>query len=222
MLSPDNPSAGAEFATLWPIKRMPVLRDGEQTLMEASIIIEHLDRQHSGPVRLLPEDPKQALRVRFIDRVFDNYIMTPMQRIVADYIRSPDIRDPHGVADARKLLDTTYQWLETSFVEFRLGLRRFQPGRLRRGAVPVLCRLGAADRGGLPEAARLSRAPVGAAILRTRGGGGAAVSPTVSTGRTGSRLSVPNLKCAPAGRKARGTAPSLFWRRAAQGARHRA
>jgi glutathione S-transferase len=117
MLSPDNPAAGAEFATLWPLKRMPVLHDGEQTLMEASIIIEHLDRQHRGPVAFLPDDPKQALRVRLMDRVFDNYIMTPMQRIVADYIRSPDIRDPHGVADARKLLDTTYRWLETSFVD---------------------------------------------------------------------------------------------------------
>ena len=52
MLSPDNPSAGAEFAKLWPLRRMPVLRDGEQTVMEATVIVEHLDLCHRGAVRL--------------------------------------------------------------------------------------------------------------------------------------------------------------------------
>jgi glutathione S-transferase len=112
MLSPDNPSAGAEFATLWPLRRMPVLRDGEQTLMEATVIVEHLDLRHPGPVRLLPADPQVALRVRFMDRVFDNYVMTPMQKIVGDHLRPAQARDPHGVAEAHTLLDTTYRWLE--------------------------------------------------------------------------------------------------------------
>jgi glutathione S-transferase len=111
-LSRDNPAAGAEFATLWPLRRMPVLRDGEQTLMEATVIIEHLDLHHPGPARLLPADPRAAVRVRFMDRVFDNYVMTPMQKIVGDYLRPADARDPHGVADAHKLLDTSYAWLE--------------------------------------------------------------------------------------------------------------
>ena len=71
---------------------MPVLRDGEQTLMEATVIIEHLDLHHPGPARLLPADPKAALRVRFMDRVFDNYVMTPMQRIVGDHLRPAAIR----------------------------------------------------------------------------------------------------------------------------------
>ena len=51
MLSPDNPAAGAEFVNLWPLRRMPVLRDGEQALMETTIIIEHLDLCHAGPAR---------------------------------------------------------------------------------------------------------------------------------------------------------------------------
>jgi glutathione S-transferase len=114
MLSPDNPSAGAEFASLWPIKRMPVLRDGERLLIEATVIIEYLDLRHRGPVRLMPEDHNDALCVRFLDRVFDNYIMTPMQKIVGDHLRQKDARDPHGVAEARALLDTTYAWLETN------------------------------------------------------------------------------------------------------------
>lgn len=43
-----------------------------------------------------------------MDRVFDNYVMTPMQRIVLDRIRPKDQLDRHGVAEACKLLDTAY------------------------------------------------------------------------------------------------------------------
>ena len=119
MLSRDNPAAGAEFVNLWPLRRMPVLRDREQTLMEATIIIEHLDLRHPGPARLLPADPQAALRARFMDRVFDNYVMTPMQKIVGDHLRPTEARDPHGVAEAHKLLDTTYGWLEQTLQDQR-------------------------------------------------------------------------------------------------------
>ncbi|RZL03296.1 MAG: glutathione S-transferase family protein [Rubrivivax sp.] len=105
-------TAGQEFAALWPIKRMPVLTDGDRTLMEASIIIEYLGLHHPGPVRLIPQDAGAALDVRFMDRFFDNYVMTPMQRIVADFIRPPDQRDARTVLEAKALLDDAYQWLD--------------------------------------------------------------------------------------------------------------
>ena len=34
-----------------------------------------------------------------MDRFFDNYVMTPMQKIVFDAIRARGARDPHGVAE---------------------------------------------------------------------------------------------------------------------------
>jgi glutathione S-transferase len=43
-----------------------------------------------------------------VDRFFDNYIHTPMQKIVGDGLRDPKERDPRGVAEARTLLDTAY------------------------------------------------------------------------------------------------------------------
>ena len=91
---------------------MPVLVDGGGTVMEASIIIEYLGLHHSGPVRLIPEDARAALDVRLMDRVFDNYVMTPMQRIVADALRPAEKREPYGVTEARALLDTAYAWLD--------------------------------------------------------------------------------------------------------------
>jgi glutathione S-transferase len=103
-----------EFAALWPLRKMPVLVDGDRTIVEASIIVEHLDLQHARAARLLPHDARAALEVRTLDRCFDNYLMTPMQKIVADAIRSADVRDPHGVREARDLLERTYRWLDTS------------------------------------------------------------------------------------------------------------
>ena len=105
--------AWRELALLWPVARMPVLIDAEQTIAEATVIIEHLALHHPGPVQLLPADPSAALNVRFMDRVFDNYVMTPMQRMVGNNLRPADKRDGFGVTEARALLDKYYGWLET-------------------------------------------------------------------------------------------------------------
>jgi len=102
----------AELEALWPIKRFPVLVDDDRTIMEAIVIIEHLGLYHPGPVRLIPQDPKEALEVRLMDRFFDNYVMTPMQKIVFDCIRQEKDRDPCGVAEARAMLDRAYGWLD--------------------------------------------------------------------------------------------------------------
>jgi glutathione S-transferase len=109
---PDSEKIAAEFAERWPLRKMPVLVDAGRTVVEATIIIEHLQLFHPGRVRLLPEDARAALDVRTLDRFFDNYVMTPMQKIVADAIRKPEQRDPQGVSDARALLDTAYRWLD--------------------------------------------------------------------------------------------------------------
>jgi glutathione S-transferase len=117
MLSSGAPENGREFATLWPIQHMPLLRDGDLSVMESTIIIEHLHLFHPGQVQLVPDDPKKALKTRFMDRVFDNYVMTPVQRIVFDRIRPPEARDAHGVADAKARLDTAYAWLDHEIVK---------------------------------------------------------------------------------------------------------
>ncbi|MGK4007364.1 glutathione S-transferase family protein [Sorangium sp. So ce1036] len=112
MLAPGHEDAVAEHEALWPLKRMPVLVDDGRTVVEASIIVEHLDLHHPGAVRLIPEDRRAALDVRMMDRFFDNYVMTPVQKIVGDRIRSAERRDPQGVAEARELLDVAYRWLD--------------------------------------------------------------------------------------------------------------
>jgi glutathione S-transferase len=112
LLDAANPGALAAWAAAWPLRKMPVLVDGERTVVEASIIVEYLDLHHPGKVRMIPADPRAALAVRTLDRFFDNYVQTPMQKIVGDALRAPAERDATGVAQARALLETAYAWLD--------------------------------------------------------------------------------------------------------------
>jgi glutathione S-transferase len=114
MLAPGDAEAAAEHEALWPLKRIPVLVDARRTVVEASVIIEYLDLHHPGSVRLVPKNLRAALDVRMMDRFFDNYIMTPMQKIVLDSMRAAKNRDCQGVIEARQLLDTAYCWLDNT------------------------------------------------------------------------------------------------------------
>ena len=117
MVGPDNPEAAAELEAVWPMKRFPVLVDAGRTVIEASIIIEHLGLHHPGPVRLIPQDSAASLDVRFIDRFFDNYVMTPQTKIVFDAMRDENSHDRRGVAEARAMLDTAYAWLDARMAD---------------------------------------------------------------------------------------------------------
>jgi glutathione S-transferase len=112
----EDAGAGEELAGLWPLGRFPVLVDNGQMVAESSIIIEHLDLHHSGPVRLLPDDRDAALEVRFMDRFFDNYVMTAMQKPVFEALRAEGARKEAAMAEARQALDTAYAWLEKRLV----------------------------------------------------------------------------------------------------------
>lgn len=112
VLDHSDPATFEEFARLWPIRKFPLLVDGGRPIAEATIIVEHLGVHHPGPVRLIPEDAAAALEARFLDRFFDNYVQTPVTKIVTDRLRATEERDAKGVADARQQLDTAYRWLE--------------------------------------------------------------------------------------------------------------
>lgn len=108
----EDDGVAPELASLWPMKKFPILRDDGRVIVEASIIIEHLHIRHPGPVRLIPDDPAEAVETRMLDRFFDNYVMTPQGKFVLDALRPAESRDPYGVEDARKMLDTSYVWLD--------------------------------------------------------------------------------------------------------------
>jgi glutathione S-transferase len=108
----EDAAGWAELESLWPIKKFPLLRDGDATIIESSIIVEYLMRHYPGTAPMIPGNDDAALCVRFMDRFFDNYVMSPMQTLVSDRMRTETERDAKGVADARKMLDIAYGWLE--------------------------------------------------------------------------------------------------------------
>jgi glutathione S-transferase len=108
---PDS-EAAKTLAARWPIRRFPMLLDGERMVVEATCIVEYLDLLPSVQQRLLPPDPHAALEVRMLDRFFDQYVSTPQQAVVFDALRPEADRDPYGVRQARAMLETAYAWLE--------------------------------------------------------------------------------------------------------------
>ena len=116
-----NEHEKAGLATIWPYAKFPVLHDTEArvTIPESSPIVEYVDGLSDKGPRLLPEASRaEDLRsVRLWDRIIDNYLHTPMQKIVGDRLRPEGQRDPYGVADARATIQTTYRLLENRMPE---------------------------------------------------------------------------------------------------------
>jgi glutathione S-transferase len=104
--------ARAAFAALWPTAKIPLLEDNGRIVPETSIMIEHLDRRHPGRISLLPADPEQQLETRLWDRVFDLYVMGPMQTFIAQQLRPETDRDARTEAEAVADLRTAYDLIE--------------------------------------------------------------------------------------------------------------
>jgi glutathione S-transferase len=102
----------ADFKRRWPIGRFPALTDGDRFIPEATIVIDYLDQHYPGPVRLIPSDPDAARETRLRDRFYDLYVHVPMQKVINDRLRPADARDPHGVTEARELLQTALNLAE--------------------------------------------------------------------------------------------------------------
>lgn len=111
-VSPDHPEHAMFIGEAHPAGKFPVLDDGGTVVVEATSIVEYLAVHHPGPAPLLPTDPAAAVAARMLDRVFDNYVMTPMTEIVFAYIEDRDNPDQQTIASARERLLRAYRWLE--------------------------------------------------------------------------------------------------------------
>ncbi len=112
MLDEQHPENVAALKAAWPFGRFPALRDGDQWVMEATCIVEHLDVFHPGPERMIPDDRDAALEVRFLDRVFDNDVSGQQQALIYNALRPESSRDAYGEARAKEKLEVAYAWLD--------------------------------------------------------------------------------------------------------------
>jgi glutathione S-transferase len=111
-LGPESPQHATEWLGRWPLRKFPLLVDGERNIVETSIIVEYLQLAHPGSVRLLPPAPMAALEVRFLDRFFDLHVMDAMQVAVNGALTGVAAKREEAMATARERLERAYAWLD--------------------------------------------------------------------------------------------------------------
>lgn len=76
-------------------------------------MIEYLQRHYPGAQPLLPADEETRLEARLWDRVFDLYVMAPMQKIVATRLGEATAQaKTQTIAEATATLKTSYDMIE--------------------------------------------------------------------------------------------------------------
>lgn len=117
-------TSSAAFRAVWPMGKMPVLRDDarDRTVAESTIIIEYLEAHYPGATRFLPAGPDGAWQTRMWDRFYDHYVQEPMQKIVTDRLRPAGSNDPFGVEEARELLKTSLDMIDQDMASHRWAM----------------------------------------------------------------------------------------------------
>jgi glutathione S-transferase len=114
----------AEFKKIWPIGKIPVLRDEakDRTIPETSIIIEYLAQHYPGQTQLFPQDRDLCRQMRLRDRFYDLYVHVPMQKVVVDRLRPPGKNDPYGVEEAREMMRTSLGMIDAEMANNRWAM----------------------------------------------------------------------------------------------------
>lgn len=111
MIDADHPENAQAISRLSPTGQFPALVDGERTVIESATIIEYLDLHHGTAPPMVPADPRAAIEARQMDSIFDDYVMTPLSRMVFNVLREESKRDAHLPVEMNATLDKSYAWL---------------------------------------------------------------------------------------------------------------
>ena len=114
----------AEYKKIWPLGKIPVLRDEakDRTIPETSIIIEYLAQHFPGRTPLFPADRDLCRLMRLRDRFYDLYVQVPMQKIVIDRLRPEGKKDPYGVEEAREMLKISLGMIDRDMASNRWAM----------------------------------------------------------------------------------------------------
>lgn len=107
----EHPEHRARIAELSPTGQFPALVDGTCEVTGSNAVIAYLDR-FGKAAPMMPADPDAAIEARMLGDVFDDYVLAPMNRIVAECFRGEGEKAPYGVADARSVIERAYVWLD--------------------------------------------------------------------------------------------------------------
>ncbi|MFN4353270.1 glutathione S-transferase family protein [Parvibaculum sp.] len=104
-----DPAHEAEFTSLAPMGKIPLLVDGGTVVPESDTICEYLEDKGLG-VSLRPDAPADRAKMRLIGRIGDLYVMGPMGKLFGQI--NPAGRDQQLVAKELVELRKAMGWLE--------------------------------------------------------------------------------------------------------------
>lgn len=104
-----DPAHAAEFASMAPMGKIPLLVDGAAVVPESDTICEYFEDKGLG-VALRPDTPEDKAKMRLICRIGDLYVMGPMGKLFGQI--NPAGRDQQLVAKELVELRKAMGWLE--------------------------------------------------------------------------------------------------------------
>ncbi len=105
----------ADFRKIYPIGKIPLLiLENGHPIPESTIIIEYLNSVSEG-VKLIPDDPTEARKTRFLDRMYDLYLNNPIGTKFFELRKPQDEQNPKVLAEADEKINIMYDNMENNF-----------------------------------------------------------------------------------------------------------
>lgn len=106
-----EPESRAAFREIYPLGKIPLLRDGETLVPESSIIVEYLEG-FTSEISLIPQGVDEAREVRLKDRLVDHYISANTITMFFQNMRPEGARDVDKLDKCRHEIVSTYAMVE--------------------------------------------------------------------------------------------------------------
>ena len=103
----------AEYRKLYPFGKVPLLiRDDGRLIPESSIIVEYLETAFPQSPQLIPEDPEEARKVRFMDRMCDLYLNDSVVSLIFESWKPDEQRDSAMMEKASEKIGIMYRFMD--------------------------------------------------------------------------------------------------------------
>lgn len=111
-----DPEARTAYRQVYPICKIPLLiMDDGHPIPESSIIIEYLSSNSS--VKLIPDDPTQARKTRFLDRMYDLYLNNPVGSLFFELRKPEEQRSAKFIDECNDKIAVMYNNMENNLAD---------------------------------------------------------------------------------------------------------
>lgn len=104
--------AHARYREFYAFGKVPLLvRDDGRMIPESSVILEYIDHRFARGPQLIPADHEQALQVRLLDRLCDQYLNDPVVSLILESWKLPGQQDVDVIDKSTEKVGLMYRYL---------------------------------------------------------------------------------------------------------------